>query len=101
LDDVDLLEAPIADVADEEPPVTTRLPRQPPRIAEPVGVDLGAPAAVGEWVVRRDPVGPLSCPAAGDVDAEDLAVELRAVLRVAPRRVPRARVARPAAIAGP
>ena len=57
LDDVvDLLPASIADVADEQPALAVGLPRQAPRVAEAVGVDLGRAAASRERVVGRDRV---------------------------------------------
>src|SRR5262249_28266333 len=72
--DVDLLDREVADVSDPEL-VRRGVEAHPERIAEAVGPDLPAVGPhADEWVVGRD--------RAVEVQAEDLAVERRQVLRV-------------------
>ena len=94
---VDLLVAPVADIAHEQPAGAIRLPRQAPRVPEPVGVDLGPTRAVDEGVVGRDRVRR----AGVDVQAQHLAVQPGGVLRIALRSVALVSIATTTAIAGP
>ena len=80
LDEVDLLEAVLADVADEQPPVVEG---QPVGVPEAPRVLFVEARAADERVVPGDGVAAVA--AAVDVDAEDAAQEvLRDVLAVAP-----------------
>ena len=78
--EVDLLDVVLADVPDPDV-AAGAVEREAPGVAQAVGVDLGRPAAAGEGVVRRDAVL-LARRARVDVDAQDLAEQGVAVLRV-------------------
>src|SRR5215211_4166300 len=83
--EVDLLDLVLADVADRQVAVAA-VEREPPRVAQPVGVDLVARAGPPDEGVRaRYAVGARSGRAR--VDPQDLAEQRAEVLRVAARAV--------------
>src|SRR5204862_6738048 len=68
--EVDLLPLVLTDVGDPQV-AGLAIPGEPPRVAEPVGPDLGQPAAPGERIVGRDRV--LAAGGRPRVDPQDLA----------------------------
>ena len=82
--DVDLLDLALADVGDHE--VAVRREREPPRVAQAVGVDLAARAAAAHERVA-DGTRVRAAAVGARVDADDLAEQRAEVLAVAARAV--------------